>query len=119
MKILKDGKEHWLTTLDIAFLTLFTLHMLVEECWKRHILLIGITKDTAARDFKRQLIPIMHDEALLKTTIPREEFEKLLKKFNEKYPFIKVTTNFGYKGGFYLIITSSYFFNHSPLYEGI
>jgi len=77
MKILKDGKEHWLTTLDIAFLTLFTLHMLVEECWKRHILLIGITKDTAARDFKRQLIPIMHDEALLKTTIPREEFEKL------------------------------------------
>ncbi|NWG10762.1 hypothetical protein HXY33_03295 [Candidatus Bathyarchaeota archaeon] len=61
MKILKGGKEHWLTTLDIAFLTLFTLHMLMEECWKRHILLIGITKDTAARDFKRQLIPIMHN----------------------------------------------------------
>jgi hypothetical protein len=57
MKILKDGKEHWLTTLDIAFLTLFTLQMLMEECWKRHILLIGITKDTAARDFKRQLNP--------------------------------------------------------------
>jgi len=77
MKILKDGKEHWLTTLDIAFLTLFTLHVLVEECWKRHILLIGITKDTAARDFKRQLIPIMHNEALLKTTIQQEEFDKL------------------------------------------
>jgi hypothetical protein len=77
MKILKDGKEHWLTTLDIAFLTLFTLHMLMEECWKRHILLIGITKDTAARDFKRQLIPIMHSEGLLKTAISQEEFEKL------------------------------------------
>jgi hypothetical protein len=77
MKILKGGKEYWLTTLDIAFLTLFTLHMLVEECWKRRILLIGITKDTAARDFKRQLIPIMHNEGLLKTAISREEFEKL------------------------------------------
>ena len=77
MKILKDGKENWLTTLDIAFLTLFTLHMLMEECWKRQILLIGITKDTAARDFKRQLIPIMHNECLLKTAILQEEFEKL------------------------------------------
>ena len=77
MKILKDGKEHWLTTLDIAFLTLFTLHMLMEECWNRRILLIGMTKDTAARDFKRQLIPIMHNEGLLKTAISQEEFEKL------------------------------------------
>ncbi|MGQ9641223.1 MAG: hypothetical protein ACUVUF_03750 [Candidatus Bathycorpusculaceae bacterium] len=77
MKVLKDGKEHWLTTLDISFLTLFTLHMLMEECWRRHILLIGITKDTAARDFKRQLIPIMHNEGLLKTNISQEDFEKL------------------------------------------
>ena len=77
MKILRDGKEHWLTTIDIAFLTLFTLHLLMEECWKKHILLIGITKDTAARDFKRQLIPIMHNEGLLKTAISNVEFEKL------------------------------------------
>jgi hypothetical protein len=77
MKILKDGKEHWLTTIDIAFLILFTLHMLMEECWKRHILLVGVTKDTAARDFKRQLIPIMHNKGLLKTTMSQEEFEKL------------------------------------------
>jgi hypothetical protein len=77
MKILKDGKEYWLTTLDIAFLTLFTLQMLMEECWNRHILLVGITKDTAARDFKRQLIPIMHNEGLLKKGISQETFEKL------------------------------------------
>jgi len=77
MKILKGGKEHWLTTLDIAFLTLFTLHMLMEECWKKRILLVGMTKDTAARDFKRQLIPIMQNEGLLKRAISQEEFEKL------------------------------------------
>jgi hypothetical protein len=77
MKIMKDGNEHWLTTVDIAFLTLFALQMLIEECWKKHILLLGMTKDTAARDFKRQLVPIMHNEGMLKTAIPSAEFEKL------------------------------------------
>ncbi len=77
MKILKDGKEKWLTTLDIAFLTIFALQMLIEECWKKHILLIGVTKDTAARDFKRQLIPIMHSEDLLKTRLQRESLHEL------------------------------------------
>ncbi|MBC7131158.1 hypothetical protein H5T51_08125, partial [Candidatus Bathyarchaeota archaeon] len=70
-------EEHWLTTLDLAFLTLFTLHMLMEECWNRRILLIGITKDTAARDFKRQLLPIMHNNDLLSAPISQEALEKL------------------------------------------
>ena len=69
MKILKDGKEHWLTTVDIAFLTLFVLQMLMEECWRKRLLLVGVTKDTAARDFKRQLVPIMAWEGLLKTAV--------------------------------------------------
>jgi hypothetical protein len=77
MKIVKANEEHWLTTLDIAFLTLFTLHMLMEECWKKHILLIGMTKDTAARDFKRQLVPILHNEGLLKSTVTQESLAAL------------------------------------------
>ena len=77
MKIIKDGKEHWLTTLDIVFLTLFSLQMLMEECWKKRILLVGITKDTTARDFKRQLVPIMQNEGLLKTTVQNEELAAL------------------------------------------
>ncbi len=77
MRVVKDGEEHWLTTLDIAFLTLFTLHMLVEECWKKHILLVGMTKDTAARDFKRQLIPILYGEGLLRNTFSRKTFAAL------------------------------------------
>jgi hypothetical protein len=67
MKIVKNDKEHWLTTLDISFLTLFALQMLMEECWRKHVLLVGVTKDTAARDFKRQLIPILHNENMLDT----------------------------------------------------
>jgi hypothetical protein len=77
MKIIKDGKEHWLTTLDIVFLTLFSLQMLMEECWKKRILLVGITKDTTARDFKRQLVPIMQNEGLLKTTVQNEQLAAL------------------------------------------
>lgn len=77
MRIVKNGKECWLTTVDVAFLTLLTLQMLIDECWKRRTLLIGVTKDTAARDFKRQLIPIMHAESLIKQKFSREAFERL------------------------------------------
>jgi hypothetical protein len=77
MKIVKAGKEHWLTTLDLAFLTLFCLYMIVEECWKRRVLFIGLTKDTAARDFKRQLIPILQNEGLMRGSLTAEEFEEL------------------------------------------
>jgi hypothetical protein len=44
----KSKDKELITTLDLAFLTLFTLHMLIEECWKKNILLLGITKDSAA-----------------------------------------------------------------------
>ena len=77
MKIFKDGKEHWLTTLDISFLTLFALQMLIEECWQKHFLLVGVTKDTAARDFKRQLIPILQSENLLKTSMHGNPLQNL------------------------------------------
>jgi len=77
MRIVKDGKKHWLTTLDIAFLTLFCLYMIIEECWKKKILFIGLTKDTAARDFKRQLIPILQNEGMLRGTLTAEEFEEM------------------------------------------
>jgi hypothetical protein len=58
LKITKKGGEHWLTTLDLAFMTLLCLYMLIEECWKRRVLLIGVTKDTASRDFKNQVVPV-------------------------------------------------------------
>jgi hypothetical protein len=58
-KIQKNNKKKdMITTLDLAFLTLFSLYMLIEECWKYNILLIGITKDTIAHEFKNHVIPI-------------------------------------------------------------
>ena len=43
-----DKSEEWITTVDLAYLTLLCLYMLIEECWKNKIILVGITKDTAA-----------------------------------------------------------------------
>ncbi|MGC8850119.1 MAG: DNA double-strand break repair nuclease NurA, partial [Candidatus Bathyarchaeia archaeon] len=50
--------SRWLTTLDLALLSLYTLYMLLEECWGRRILLIGLAKDTTARDFKSHVVPV-------------------------------------------------------------
>lgn len=72
LRIVKDGKEHWLTTLDLSFLTLFCFYMLVEECWKNKILLIGLTKDTAAKDFKRHFIPICQNNRIITTEIDQK-----------------------------------------------
>lgn len=52
------SKRKWLTTLDLKFFTLFSLYMLMEECWKNRIVLIGMTKDTAAHDFKSHVLPV-------------------------------------------------------------
>jgi hypothetical protein len=61
-----DGKERkeLITTTDLSFLTLFTLYLLIEECWKNNILLIGITKDTIARDFSNHLLPVGIENSL-------------------------------------------------------
>ncbi len=60
-----DGKQQrWVSTLDLAFLCLFTLNLLIENCRQNGMLLVGITKDTTARDFVTHLIPIATQENL-------------------------------------------------------
>jgi hypothetical protein len=60
-------KKKWITTLDLAFLSLFTLYMLIEECWKNNILLLGISKDTAVHEFKNHVMPICINNDLWST----------------------------------------------------
>ena len=56
---ISDGEEtRWVTTLDLAFLCLFALNMLIEASRHNKILLIGITKDTTARDMTTHMIPV-------------------------------------------------------------
>ncbi len=77
LRIRKGDGSQWLTTQDMAFLTLFTLNLLVEECWKRHILLIGITKDTAARDLKNHVLPILISNKVWKTDVGQERLARV------------------------------------------
>jgi hypothetical protein len=70
----KDGKNYWLTTLDLSFLTLFSFYMLIEECWKNNVLLIGITKDTSAKDFKNHFIPICQSNGIITSKIDQKRF---------------------------------------------
>ncbi len=58
LQITDGGESRWLTTLDLAFLCLFALNMLVETCRVNKVLLIGITKDTTARDMITHLVPL-------------------------------------------------------------
>jgi len=61
--VIKNGLEgKWLTTVDLEFLTLFSMYALMEESWKNRILLVGITKDTAAHDFKSHVLPVCKNE---------------------------------------------------------
>lgn len=62
---LTDGSQsRWITTLDLAFLSLFSLNLLIETCRQNNILLIGITKDTTAKDFITHLIPLCTEEKI-------------------------------------------------------
>jgi hypothetical protein len=50
----------WLTTTDLAFLGLCSLHLMSEKCWSNRTLLVGVAKDSSARDLKRQLLPVLN-----------------------------------------------------------
>ena len=76
MQIERNDEKRWLTTLDLAFLSLFCVHMLIEECWRRNILLVGITKDTTASDFKTHLIPVCLNEGIWSCPLPTSLLEK-------------------------------------------
>ncbi len=70
LRITDAAEPRWLTTLDIAFLCLFTLNLLTEECLRNHILLLGITKDTAARDLHTHLIPVCRSQRIWNVEVP-------------------------------------------------
>ncbi len=77
MKLWKKGEPHWMTTQDLAFLTLFTLNMLIEEAWRKPILLIGVTKDTAARDMKNHVLPILVSNNTWPSNISQEDLSRI------------------------------------------
>ena len=77
MRVEKNNEWHWLTTQDLAFLTLFALNLLLEECWRNQILLIGLTKDTAARDLKNHVLPVLSSAGIWPSDITQEDLTRI------------------------------------------
>jgi len=65
---LKD--DCWFTVLDLNAANLFLLHALAEEARRRHILIIGLAKDTMATDFSRAIVPYALSTGYLKLSSP-------------------------------------------------
>jgi hypothetical protein len=52
----QEGRRRYLLPRDIVFLTGVGLRALIEECWRRKILLVGVTKDSNSRYFARNMV---------------------------------------------------------------
>lgn len=69
LRISEGPEPRWMTTLDLAFLCLFAFNLLIELSQENRILLLGITKDTTARDLISHLIPVALNEGVWKEKV--------------------------------------------------
>lgn len=54
-------RYRWMSPEDISFLTAIGLRALIETCWERGIMLLGIAKDSSSRYFSRNYIGVMRE----------------------------------------------------------
>lgn len=52
-------RQHWMSPPDIKFLIGVGLRSLIEECWKRNVLLVGLVKDSSSAYFTRNYLGVM------------------------------------------------------------
>jgi hypothetical protein len=52
-------RQRWMSPEDVHFLTAVGLRALIEKCWERHILLVGIVKDSESRYLTRSYLGVM------------------------------------------------------------
>lgn len=57
-----DIKREWFRPGDILFLKAIGYRLLIEECWKNNILLVGIAKDSSTAYFSKFYLDIFKDE---------------------------------------------------------
>lgn len=52
-------EERWMSPNDLKFLISIGIRVLIEECWKHDVLLVGIVKDSASRYLTRNYLGVM------------------------------------------------------------
>jgi len=69
IEILKHNNK-WLTSNDIKFLISVGIRMIIEESWKREVLVIGIAKDSSSKYFIRNYLGVMKQIGVYKFEAP-------------------------------------------------
>lgn len=72
--------RHWMNTNDLKFLISLGLRLLMENCWRKRILLLGIAKDSASRFLSRNFLSVMHqtDQIQVPTTAEPAGSDRLI-----------------------------------------
>lgn len=52
-------RKRWMSPDDVKFLVSIGLRALIEECWKKRVMLLGIVKDSQSRYFTRNFYGVM------------------------------------------------------------
>jgi hypothetical protein len=84
LKIEKNGKIGWITSADIECLTLFIIYEMIRRAWNENILLIGLIKDSGARELVRTVVPLLSNAGLIRLSgpLPRFNSDKTLLQTN-------------------------------------
>jgi hypothetical protein len=61
--VMENGYERlrWMSPEDISFLISIGIRALIEACWEKNILLVGIAKDSSSKFFSRNYLGIMRE----------------------------------------------------------
>lgn len=61
--IKEDGttRHRWMSPEDISFLIAVGLRALIETCWEKNIMLLGIAKDSSTKYFSRNYVGVMRE----------------------------------------------------------
>jgi hypothetical protein len=61
--VLEEGNKRlrWMSPEDISFLISIGIRALVEACWEKNIMLVGIAKDSSSKFFSRNYLGVMRE----------------------------------------------------------
>ncbi len=70
LKVERNGRKVWLSSYDLKFLISIGIRMVMEEAWRKKVLLVGIAKDSSSSYFVRNFLGVMKKLGIYKFTPP-------------------------------------------------
>ena len=78
--LVRNGMSHWISSIDLQYLSLMMIYALLRFAWEKKILLIGVVKDTTASELVKIVIPLLNSTGIKKvsTDLPNFNSDKML-----------------------------------------